>query len=109
MWSTDYPHPVSSWPNSRALAEASMAASRRRARAHAVGELRARVEPLTLRDRAAIVGIGQTEFSKASGRSELQLAAEASWAAIDDAGLAPRPTSTAWSRSRPTATTSSSS
>ena len=25
MWSTDYPHPVTSWPNSRALAEASMA------------------------------------------------------------------------------------
>jgi 17-hydroxy-3-oxo-4-pregnene-20-carboxyl-CoA lyase len=47
------------------------------------------VEPLTLRDRAAIAGIGQTEFSKASGRSELQLAAEASWAAIADAGLRP--------------------
>jgi acetyl-CoA acetyltransferase len=38
---------------------------------------------------AAIVGIGQTEFSKDSGRSELQLAAEASLAAIKDAGLAP--------------------
>jgi acetyl-CoA acetyltransferase len=37
----------------------------------------------------AIVGIGQTEFSKASGRSELQLAAEASKAALDDAGLKP--------------------
>jgi len=37
--------------------------------------------------RAAIVGIGQTEFSKASGRSELQLAAEAIRAALDDAGL----------------------
>jgi acetyl-CoA acetyltransferase len=39
--------------------------------------------------RAAIVGIGQTEFSKNSGRSELQLAAEAVKAAIDDAGLTP--------------------
>src|ERR1700734_1179191 len=39
--------------------------------------------------RAAIVGIGQTEFSKDSGRSELQLAAEAVKAAIDDAGLRP--------------------
>jgi acetyl-CoA acetyltransferase len=38
---------------------------------------------------AAIVGIGQTEFSKASGRSELQLALEASMAAIHDAGLRP--------------------
>jgi acetyl-CoA acetyltransferase len=38
----------------------------------------------------AIVGIGQTEFSKNSGRSELQLAAEASLAAIRDAGLDPR-------------------
>jgi acetyl-CoA acetyltransferase len=38
--------------------------------------------------RAAIAGIGQTEFSKNSGRSELQLACEAAKAAIDDAGLA---------------------
>src|ERR1700751_642062 len=37
----------------------------------------------------AIVGIGQTEFSKESGRSELQLACEAVKAAIDDAGLRP--------------------
>jgi len=40
-------------------------------------------------DRAAIAGIGQTEFSKDSGRSELQLCAEAVRAALDDAGLAP--------------------
>jgi len=39
--------------------------------------------------KAAIVGVGQTEFSKNSGRSELQLAAEAVKAAIDDAGLVP--------------------
>jgi len=38
---------------------------------------------------AAIVGIGQTEFSKESGRSELQLACESVSAALDDAGLAP--------------------
>jgi acetyl-CoA acetyltransferase len=38
---------------------------------------------------AAIVGIGQTEFSKNSGRSELQLAAEASRAALEDAGIDP--------------------
>ncbi len=38
---------------------------------------------------AVIAGIGQTEFSKNSGRSELQLAAEASIAAIRDAGLTP--------------------
>ena len=37
----------------------------------------------------AIAGIGQTEFSKESGRSELQLACEAVSAALDDAGLAP--------------------
>ena len=37
----------------------------------------------------AIVGIGATEFSKASGRSELQLAAEAVRAAVADAGLRP--------------------
>ena len=37
----------------------------------------------------AIAGIGQTEFSKDSGRSELQLALEACRSALDDAGLAP--------------------
>lgn len=40
-------------------------------------------------DAAAIAGIGATEFSKASGRTELQLALEASKAALDDAGIAP--------------------
>ena len=40
-----------------------------------------------LRDATAIVGIGQTEFSKAAGRSETQLAAEAIIAALADAGL----------------------
>ena len=39
--------------------------------------------------RAAIVGIGATEFSKASGRSELQLALEACVAACADAGVEP--------------------
>ncbi len=40
-------------------------------------------------DKAAIVGIGSTEFSKNSGRSELSLAIEAVKAALDDAGLKP--------------------
>jgi acetyl-CoA acetyltransferase len=44
---------------------------------------------ITLKDQAAIVGIGQTEFSKNSGRSDLQLACEAVSAAIDDAGIDP--------------------
>ncbi len=43
-----------------------------------------------LRDAGAIVGIGATEFSKASGRSEMRLAVEACEAAIADAGLEPR-------------------
>ncbi|MEZ5533711.1 MAG: lipid-transfer protein [Steroidobacteraceae bacterium] len=43
-----------------------------------------------LKDQAAIVGIGATEFSKDSGRSELQLAVEAIKAALDDAGLSTR-------------------
>ncbi|MCR8695053.1 lipid-transfer protein [Rhodococcus pyridinivorans] len=42
-----------------------------------------------LSDAAAIVGIGATDFSKDSGRSELRLAAEAVRAALDDAGLTP--------------------
>lgn len=40
-----------------------------------------------LRDQAAVVGIGATEFSKDSGRSELRLALEAIRAAVEDAGL----------------------
>jgi acetyl-CoA acetyltransferase len=36
----------------------------------------------------SIAGIGATEFSKDSGRSELQLSAEATLAALEDAGLA---------------------
>ncbi|WP_030024466.1 lipid-transfer protein [Streptomyces monomycini] len=43
----------------------------------------------TLGGRAAIAGIGATEFSKDSGRSELKLAVEAVRAALDDAGLGP--------------------
>jgi acetyl-CoA acetyltransferase len=42
-----------------------------------------------LKDRAAIVGIGATEFSKHSGRSEMRLACEAVTAALADAGIAP--------------------
>lgn len=42
-----------------------------------------------LGDKAAIVGIGATEFSKESGRSEMSLACEAVAAAIADAGLQP--------------------
>ncbi|PXY30621.1 lipid-transfer protein [Prauserella flavalba] len=44
---------------------------------------------MTLAGRAAIAGIGATEFSKDSGRSELRLAAEAVSAALGDAGLTP--------------------
>jgi acetyl-CoA acetyltransferase len=43
-----------------------------------------------IKDKAAIVGVGSTEFSKNSGRSELSLAAEACKAALDDAGLTPK-------------------
>ncbi|QHC26458.1 lipid-transfer protein [Streptomyces sp. GS7] len=45
--------------------------------------------PDALGGRAAIAGIGATEFSKDSGRSELKLAVEAVHAALDDAGLTP--------------------
>jgi len=44
---------------------------------------------ITLKDQAAIVGIGQTDFSTNSGRSDLQLACEAVRNAIADAGLKP--------------------
>ncbi|MFB6616320.1 lipid-transfer protein [Streptomyces sp. NPDC056367] len=39
--------------------------------------------------KAAIAGIGATEFSKDSGRSELKLAVEAVQTALEDAGLTP--------------------
>ena len=41
----------------------------------------------TLKDQAAIVGIGQTRYSKNSGVSELALACEAVRNAIRDAGI----------------------
>lgn len=48
-----------------------------------------RHRPDALGGRAAIAGIGATEFSKDSGRSELKLAVEAVHAALADAGLTP--------------------
>ena len=49
---------------------------------------------MTFVRKAAVVGIGQTEFSKDSGRTELRMATEAAHAALADAGLRRR-TSTA--------------
>src|SRR5215469_10050714 len=40
-----------------------------------------------LKDKAAIVGIGETDYSKASGRTELALACEAIAKAAQDAGI----------------------
>lgn len=42
-----------------------------------------------LKDKAAIAGIGLTEFTKKSGVSELSLAAQATLRACDDAGISP--------------------
>ena len=41
------------------------------------------------RDRCAIVGIGETDYSNQSGRSDLTLATQATLAAIEDSGLQP--------------------
>ena len=46
-------------------------------------------EHTSLRDRAAVVGIGHTEFVKDIGRPERTIALEAITAALDDAGLSP--------------------
>ncbi len=43
--------------------------------------------PTSIKDECAIVGIGQTEFSRHSGRSELQLTLECVKAAVEEAGL----------------------
>lgn len=45
---------------------------------------------MSISGKAAIAGIGQTEFSKESGRTELRLAVEATKAALDDAGIPPK-------------------
>ena len=45
---------------------------------------------MTMRNKAAIVGIGQTEFSKDSGRSTLHMALESILEALADAGLEPK-------------------
>jgi acetyl-CoA acetyltransferase len=44
---------------------------------------------VTIKDRTAIVGIGQTAYAKGLEGSELSLACQAIKAALDDAGLAP--------------------
>ena len=44
---------------------------------------------VSLKDQAAIAGIGLTEFSRDSGISELNLAARCIKAACDDAGIDP--------------------
>jgi acetyl-CoA acetyltransferase len=45
---------------------------------------------MRIRNQAAIAGVGATEFSKNSGRSELRLAIDAVQAALADAGLSAR-------------------
>lgn len=42
------------------------------------------------RDRCSIVGVGSTDYSRHSGRTELSLAVEAARVALADAGLSPR-------------------
>ncbi|MBE0479510.1 MAG: lipid-transfer protein [Dehalococcoidia bacterium] len=49
--------------------------------------VRPRKEDYLVKDNVAIVGIGATEFSKDSGRSEIQMVCEAIKEAVDDAGL----------------------
>ena len=43
----------------------------------------------SLKDQACIAGVGESQFSRGSGRTELQLLLDASLAAISDAGLSP--------------------
>ena len=44
---------------------------------------------MAAQDQVAIVGIGETDYSRESGRSELTLALQAITAALDDAGIEP--------------------
>jgi acetyl-CoA acetyltransferase len=50
-------------------------------------ERRPAVDANQIRDKAAIVGIGQTKFSRNSDRDELDMACEAIKSAVEDAGL----------------------
>jgi acetyl-CoA acetyltransferase len=45
---------------------------------------------IALKDKTAIVGIGETEYSKKSGMSNLELSLQAALRVIEDAGLAPK-------------------
>ena len=45
---------------------------------------------MSLREKAAITGVGETAYVRGSGKSAFQLQIEASLAAIEDAGLTPR-------------------
>ena len=45
---------------------------------------------MSLREKAAITGIGETAYVRGSGKSAFQLQVEASLAAIEDAGLTPK-------------------
>jgi acetyl-CoA acetyltransferase len=45
---------------------------------------------MSLREKGAITGVGETAYSRASGKSVLALQLEASLKAIDDAGLTPK-------------------
>ena len=45
---------------------------------------------MSFRDRAAIAGIGETDYLRGSGKSAVELMIEAAHAAIADAGLSPR-------------------
>ena len=50
MWSSDYPHPVSTWPKSLpSIEELFEGSARRRARAHGLAQRGAHLEPLALR------------------------------------------------------------
>lgn len=44
---------------------------------------------MSMRNTVAVAGVGETEYSRDSGRSELQLALEATIKALDDAGIDP--------------------
>jgi acetyl-CoA acetyltransferase len=50
-------------------------------------ERRPSIDANTIRDTTAIVGVGQTEYSRNSGRDELDMACEAIKHAVEDAGL----------------------
>ena len=71
MWSSDYPHPVTSWPHSRKIVDELFAGiPDARARADGERQRQAGLEPLAVRDRSARGSLRSTESRGGTSRRD---------------------------------------